>query len=270
MKIIGEKINASRPGIQKKLKEKESVFFQELALRQVQKGADMLDINIGNKAQYPEETMAWLVKKIQTVTPIPLCIDSPYPELIEEGLNAYDFKNGKALINSITAEQDKINQVLPLVKKFNCSIVALPMDENGIPTQAEKRFQMAKNILGIMKKWNIPESDIYIDPLVLPVCSNHQYARIALDTLNLIKKYLPQVKTIVGLSNISYGLPVRKLINHSFLPMVMMSEIDAVILDPTDQTLMSMIDSCHLLLERDFYCQNYLKAFRQGKFKEIK
>jgi len=265
MLIIGEKINSSRKDIKEMVKNKNKEFIQELAQKQVEGGAQMLDLNIGTIRKGEPEDMKWLVKTVQEAVDVPLCIDSPNHEAIEAGLEVYDWRKGKALINSVTAEREKMELIFPLVKKYKCSVVALTMDERGIPQDSKERFKIADELIRALINKGIPTEDIYIDPLTLPVSANIQNSNTVLETLKRIKDSHPEVKTIIGLSNISYGLPERKLVNQSFVVLAVASGLDAVILDSTDQKIMALIKATNLLLGKDEFCGQYLKAFREGK-----
>ena len=266
MLIIGEKINSSRKDIKDMVEGKNKEFIQKLAQRQVEGGAEMLDLNIGTIRKSEPEDMKWLVKTVQEAVDVPLCIDSPNHEAIMAGLEVYNWDKGKALINSVTAEREKLELILPLVKKYQCSVVALTMNEKGIPQNSKERFKIADGLIKKLTNEGIPIEDIYIDPLALPVSANIQNANIVLDTLKRIKDSHPEVKTIIGLSNISYGLPERRLINQSFIILAMASDLDAAILDSTDKDSMALIKATDLLLGKDEFCRQYLKAFREGKF----
>ena len=265
MLIIGEKINSSRKDIKEMVENKNKEFIQELAQKQVEGGAQMLDLNIGTIRKGEPEDMKWLIKTVQEAVDVPLCIDSPNHEAIEAGLEVYDWRKGKALINSVTAEREKMELIFPLVKKYKCSVVALTMDERGIPQDSKERFKIADELIMGLTNKGIPMEDIYIDPLTLPVSANIQNSNTVLETLKRIKDLHPEVKTIIGLSNISYGLPERKLINQSFMVLAVASGLDAVILDSTDQKIMALIKATNLLLGKDEFCGQYLKAFREGK-----
>ena len=265
MLIIGEKINSSRKNIKEMVEDKNKEFIQELARKQVESGAQMLDLNIGTIRKGEAEDMRWLVKTVQEAADVPLCIDSPNHEAIKAGLEIYDWNKGKALINSVTAEKEKLELILPLVKKYQCSIVALTMNEQGIPQSSKERFKIADGLMGKLTNEGVPIEDIYIDPLTLPVSTNIQNSNIVLETLKRIQDSHPEVKTIIGLSNISYGLPERRLINQGFVILAVACGLDAVILDSTDQKMMSLIKATNLLLGKDKFCRQYLKAFREGK-----
>jgi 5-methyltetrahydrofolate--homocysteine methyltransferase len=265
MLIIGEKINSSRKDIKDMVEGKNKEFIQELVQKQVEGGAQMLDLNIGTIRKGETEDMRWLVKTVQEAVDVPLCIDSPNHDAIEAGLEVYDWDKGKALINSVTAEKEKLELILPLVKKYKCSVVALTMDERGIPQDSKERFIIADGLIRKLTNEGIPIEDIYIDPLTLPVSTNIQNSNIVLETLKRVKDFYPEVKTIIGLSNISYGLPERRLINQGFMVLAMACGLDAAILDSTDQKIMALIKVTDLLLGRDEFCRQYLKAFREGK-----
>lgn len=265
MLIIGEKINSSRKNIKEMVESKNKEFIQELARKQVEGGAQMLDLNIGTIRKNEPENMQWLVKVVQEVVNVPLCIDSPNHKAIKEGLKVYDWSKGKALINSVTAEREKLELILPLVKKYKCSVVALTMDERGIPQDSKERFKIADGLIRKLTNEGIPTEDLYIDPLTLPVSANIQNSNIVLETLKRIKDSHPEVKTIIGLSNISYGLPERRLINQGFVVLAVACGLDAVILDSTDQKIMALIKATNLLLGKDEFCRQYLKAFRERK-----
>lgn len=265
MLIIGEKINSSRKDIKEMVEGKNKEFIQELAQKQVEGGAEMLDLNIGTIRKSEPEDMKWLVKTVQKAVDVPLCIDSPNHKAIMQGLEVYDRDKGKALINSVTAEREKLELILPLVKKYQCLVVALTMNEEGIPRDSKKRFKIATELIEKLTGEGIPIEDIYIDPLALPVSANIQNANIVLETLKRIKDSHPEVKTIIGLSNISYGLPERRLINQSFVILAMACGLKAVILDSTDQKIMALINTTKLLLGKDEFCRQYLQAFREGK-----
>jgi len=265
MIIIGENINGSRNIIREKLNNRDSAFFCNLAEQQIEGGAEMLDINIGDADPEDFSAMQWLIRNIQKNINIPLCLDSPYPKIIKAGLETYNYQYGKPLINSITAEKERMENILPLVKKHQCSVIALLMDEKGIPAKAQERFLIAQKLIKEMTDSGISSEDIYLDPLVIPISTDSNSANVTLETLQLIHKNYPEIKTVAGMSNISYGLPKRKNINHAFLPLLLQSNISALILDTTDKQLMSLLYSSKALLGKDPYCKDYLQAYRKGK-----
>jgi 5-methyltetrahydrofolate--homocysteine methyltransferase len=169
------------------------------------------------------------------------------------------------MVNSITGEERRLAPFLSLAKKHHCSCIALAMGQGGVPRGAEQRLEVCRMILGRAQEWEIDKERIYFDPLVLPLSADPGQGSIALETIRLIKSNIAGAKTVLGLSNISYGLPKRALINRVFLSMCLAAGLDSVILDPSDQKLLSVLRAAEALLGRDQYCKRYLKAYREGK-----
>ncbi len=265
MLIIGENLNSTRAIVRKMVEDRDAESVHELARRQVEKGANMLDVNASAAMGNREDNLKWLVRTVQEAVKIPLCIDSPDAEEIEKSLELYNWSSGKALINSITGEQEKITRLLPIIKKYGCAVIALAMDERGIPDNAQVRIEIAHKLINILTDSGVSLVDIYIDPLVVPIGTDDKNGIIVLDTLRGIKESYPEVKTVIGLSNISFGLPGRKLINQVFMLLTMASGIDAAIIDPADKRLMAFIKVATTLLGEDPFCTKYIEAFRDGK-----
>ena len=268
MLIIGEKINSSRANIAEMVKKRNKEYFKILAREQVENGAQMLDINVGTFRKDETDHMKWLIHTVQEAVEVPLCIDSSNYLVINEGLNAYNWNIGKPLINSVTCEKEKLDLILPLVKKYQCNVIALAMDKNGIPNEPLGRVKIIQELIKEFTTRDVPLDNIYLDPLVLPVGANIKNGNISLEVLKQIKELYPTIKTIMGLSNISFGLPTRKLINQSFCVLSMYLGLDAVILDSTDRTMMNLMRATKVLLGKDNYCLEYLNAYREGKLKE--
>jgi cobalamin-dependent methionine synthase I len=266
MEIIGEKINSTRKNVEQAIRERNAPFIQEMARRQAETGANYLDINSGMPL-YPEEEaedFAWLVPLVQAAANLPLCIDSAYPQVIETALKLHQ---GRAMINSINGDQKKMDSILPMAKEFGCKVIALTSSkETGIPATSAERMKIAEAIAEHAQKIGYPLEDIYFDPLVLPLSTDHTNGVVFLDTLREIKRSLKPTKTVSGLSNISYGLPRRKRINHAFLVLALSSGMDAAILDPTDKAIMAMVPVSELIAGQDPDCAEYLAAFREGRF----
>jgi len=261
MLIIGERINTSRERVRKAVEDKDASFIQREALKQIESGANMIDINCGMSLEKEPDDLAWLVKTVQSATEVPLCIDSPNPDAIAKALPLH---KGKALVNSITEEKFRYEAILPLIKKFNASVVALTMGEAGFPEKAEERFLVAKKIFDIANKYGIKSEDLYFDPMVKPLSSSPQQAKEFLDSIRLIKN-LGNVKLIGGLSNISFGLPERSLLNSVFFAMARSVGLDAAIIDPLNKRITSAIKASEAIMGRDNYCKNYISAYREGK-----
>lgn len=264
MLIVGELINTSRKAIKPAVENKDAAYIKEIAQKQVDAGADYVDVNCGTRVFDEEETMAWLVETVQSQVSAPLCIDSPNPKALEKGLSLC--KNGQPMINSITAEKERFATILPFVLKYKAKIVGLCMDDSGMPETAADRLRIADKLISDMVAAGVPEDDIYLDPLVKPVSTGDSAGVEVLDTIYAIKQKYPKVHGICGLSNISYGLPNRKILNQAFMVQTMARGMDGYILDPLDKTMMGFVYASQALLGQDQFCMNYLTAHRNGLY----
>jgi len=263
MIIIGEKLNSARKKVREMIENRDIKSIQDLAKKQVEGGADILDVNSSAAQGDKEKNMEWLVKTVQEAVDVPLCIDSPNAEEIEKGLEVHNWDKGKALINSITGEKEKINRLLPTIIKYKCAVVALVMDERGIPDNSKTRVEIAEKLIKILTDVGVPLKDIFIDPLVVPIGTNDKNAIITMETIRSVKEAYPEVKIVTGLSNISFGLPERKLINQVFMILTMGCGMDAAIIDPTDKRMMAITKTAMTLLEKDSFCCGYIQAYRE-------
>ncbi len=263
MIIIGEKINTSIKAIRPAVENMDAAFIQDVAKKQAEAGAHYIDVNCGTFPFKEPELLEWLVNTVQETVDLPLCIDSPNPKALSRALKAN--KNGKPLINSITAEKQRFNEIFPLVLEYNTSIIALCMDDDGMPETADDRVRIAEKLLNDMTKEGVKPEDIYFDPMVRPIGTGSHYGVVALDTIRRIMTEFPGVHTTCGLSNISFGLPKRKLINQAFLILAIGAGLDSAILDPLDKKIMSFVYAAELVNNKDEYCMNYLTAFREDK-----
>jgi 5-methyltetrahydrofolate--homocysteine methyltransferase len=261
--IIGEKINASLSDVKEIIQEKDQESLLNLARMQTSAGSDYIDVNVGTGmgSQKNEiQDMAWAVENIQRVLDTPVCIDSAHSSVLEAGLKVRASR--PSLINSVKAEKGSLERVLPLARKFDASIVALAMDETGIPRAVESRLAACEKIAKACESIGIPLNYVYFDPLVLPISTDIEQGRVTLNTLMAVKKRFPMAKTAVGLSNISYGLPSRAVLNAAFLHMAVFAGLDAAIMNPLDQGLMSAVRTAEVLVGSDRRCKRYLRAFR--------
>ncbi len=262
MLIVGEKINTSRGAIAPAVEKRDAGFIREIARKQVANGAAMIDVNAGTLLDGEPDALAWLVQTVQAELDVPCCIDSPNPVAIQAALEVH---RGKALINSISAETERFSKIAPLAGRYGCSVVGLCMDDGGIPETAAGRAEVAGKLVARLNDLGVKNEDIYLDPLVQPISVNFQAAAVTLDTIGAITAEFPGVHRICGLSNVSFGLPVRKLINQSFMVMAMDRGLDAAIVDPLDGGLMALTLAANALAGRDEYCTAYLAAYRRGK-----
>ncbi len=262
MIIVGERINSSRKAIAPAIIARDHQLIAREADLQIAAGASYIDVNCGTLIEEEPETLEWLVKTVQDATGGLCSIDSPNPVALERALKVHQ---GKPLINSITGEHQRLAAILPLVRDYKTAIVALAMDDNGMPETAEERFQLAADLVNQLTKAGIGLSDIYLDPMVRPVSTGGHYGRVVFETIKKINREFPGIHTICGLSNISFGLPARKLLNQTFLIMAMMAGLDSAILDPIDKRLMSLLQAAEVLLEQDEYALNFITAYREEK-----
>lgn len=265
MLIVGELINNSRKDIKEAIEKQDAQYIADLAVQQAQAGADYIDINCGTMVYNEPETMEWLVNIVKKVVDKPLCIDSPNPKALEAGLALCD--KGQPMLNSITAETERFAEVLPLVKKYNAKVVALCMDNDGIPSNADHRISIVKKLVESLTSEGIKPDDIYLDPLVKPISTGDQCGVELIDAAHFVKQNYPEVHLMCGLSNISYGLPNRKVLNQVFMIQLMTAGMDGFILNPLDREMMGFYYASQTLLGKDPYCGNYLKAHRKGLYK---
>lgn len=264
--IVGELINSSRKDIKPAVENKDAAYIQKIAKDQVEAGAHYVDVNCGTQVFNEPEVMEWLVKTVQEAVDVPLCIDSPNPKALEVGLSLVKAK--KPLVNSITAEKERFETILPLVQKYNAKVVALCMDDSGMPETAEDRITIVDKLVKDLTANGIAEDDIYLDPLVKPVSTGDKAGLEVLETVKYIRENYPKVHAICGLSNVSYGLPNRKILNQAFMIQTMAMGMDSYILNPLDKKMMGFIYASAATLGKDPFCGNYLSAHRRGLYDE--
>jgi cobalamin-dependent methionine synthase I len=263
MKIIGEKINGTRNKIAQAIAARDAGTIQDLAIRQSQAGADWLDVNAGTHPDREPEDLAWLIKTIQTVVDTPLCLDSANPQALKTVIGMV---NNTPMINSISGEPDRLEQILPIVVEHGCQVIALAMDEKTVPDSSQKRFEVIQKVVEEAKACGVAEQNLYIDPLAMTISTNTQSAVIAFETMQRVRQEYPQAHLTIGLSNISYGLPARSYINRYFLSLAIQNGLDTAILDPLDREIQSAILTTEMLLGHDRHCLNFIRASRKGAF----
>jgi len=261
MIIVGEKLNSTLKAIRPAMESRDEQKILDLAKRQVDAGASYLDLNAAMFGDAEVEIMEWLVKTVQDALDVPLTFDSPNPEAIKHALMVN--KNPKPMINSITAEKERFDGLAPILSEYQASVIALCMDDSGMPETADERFKIAEGLIENLTKLGMKLEDIYIDPMVRPVGTGSHYGMVALDTIRGVKEKFPEVHIMCGLSNISFGLPARKLVNQVFLVSCMNAGMDGAILDPLDKKLMSILYASEAVLGLDEFCINYLEKYRE-------
>ncbi|MFW6122922.1 MAG: dihydropteroate synthase [Thermodesulfobacteriota bacterium] len=264
MIIIGEKINATLGPVKPIILERDAAGLLKLAREQAEAGANFLDVNVGTGvgSQAEEvEAMKWAVLTIQAEVETPLCLDSADPAVLEAGLKANSRQ--PCMINSTSGEPEKLAGIVPLAAKYQTMLVGLTMDEAGIPKTVEDRLRAGEKIVAACEKSGVPLKQLLFDPLVLPVSTDITYGLVTLKTIGRLKAAYPAAKTVLGLSNISYGLPARSRLNVAFLHMAIAYGLDAAIIDPLDEELMAAATTGEVLVGRDRHCRRYTRAFRQ-------
>jgi len=262
MLIVGERINSSRAEIAAAIEAKNANFISEEAVKQVEAGASYIDVNAGAFVENETENLCWLVRVTQEATSTPLCIDTPDVRAAEAALKLC---KQRPILNSITGESSRLRDALPLLKEYKCKVIALLIDDAGMPNNMDGKIRMAHSIVEKLASEGIDLNDIYIDPLVQPLSVDTNAAVVVLLTIAKIMQEFPGIHTICAISNVSHGLPVRTLLNQTFSMLAIQRGLDTAILDPCDNRLIANILACEALLGRDKSCSNYIKAFRRGK-----
>lgn len=263
MILIGERINGMFKDVREAILNRDPEPVKRHAVLQTQNGARYLDVNTGPTVA-PEDqpaVMEWLVKVTQEASPLPCCIDSTNPDAIEAGLKVH---RGKAMINSTTADQWKMDIYLPMAAKYGAAIIGLAMNEKGVPKSAADRAALAMEIVVNADANGIPMEDLFIDPLVLPCNVGQEHGPEVLEALRQIKMLAdPPPKTTMGLSNVSQRCADRHLLNRTFLVMSMAAGLDSAIVDLDDDALLDAVAAANILLNKDIYCDSFTKTFRQ-------
>lgn len=262
VRVVGERINPTGKKLFKEaIKKNDLDYILRQAIEQVEAGAEVLDINVGLPEINEEETIVKIIKEIQSILDIPLQIDSNDPKVIEKALRYY---NGKPIVNSVNGDDDILDAILPIVKKYGAAVVGLTLDSNGIPKKAIDRFKIAEKIVDRALEYGIKSEDIYIDPLTLTVSAQQEEVVETLKALKMIKEKLG-VKTVLGVSNISFGMPMREVINETFLVMAMESGLDLPIINPNKESMMGAIRAFKVLKNFDKNGANYIEVYANKK-----
>lgn len=260
--LVGELINTSRPAIHNAVKQRDADTIRQLAVAQEQAGAGYIDINAGTGIASEAVDMAWLVETVQSACHTPLCIDSPSPNVLE---TAYGLARRPPMINSISLEKTRLDPMKRFLKGKQCSVIALCMDDTGLPESADAVLERATRLMDHLTAIGIPAERIWIDPLVQPVSTDTGHGKLALASVTKIVRHLPGVNTICGLSNISFGLPCRHRINRTLVPMLLDRGMTGLICNPLDRHLMTAVKTSQMLLGHDDYCLAFMEAARKGE-----
>jgi len=265
MLVIAEKINASNKSVGRAIASKDEAFLANLAKAQADAGADFIDVNAGvghDARENAPALMEWLVDVVQGATDRPLTIDSDDPVILEAALRKYH--GDTVMINSVNAEPAKLEAVGPMAAERKAFLVALVVGEGGIPGTVEERLAASDLIMTHLTRLGVKEDQVLFDPLVLPISVDTAQGLVTLKTIEQIKSRYPSARTVMGLSNISYGLPSRGIVNRAFLLMAAAAGLDAAILDPLDPKMMSIVRAADLLTGKDAACRGFIRAHRKG------
>lgn len=258
--IIGERINPTgRPKFQERLRAGDLSQVEDDVRAQLAGGAMVLDVNMGVPLADEADLLARAIRLVQSMTDLPICIDSSVVEALEAGLEAYQ---GKALVNSVTGERERLDAVLPLVKRYGAAVIALPNEEDEIPEDPRKRLEITRKIVDIATStYDIPIEDIVIDPLAMPIGANHEYGRWTMEAMSLIRDELGLNMTC-GASNVSFGMPGRHALNAAFLPMAMTAGLTSAIMDARTAHIVDAVKAADLFLGNDEWGAHWIGLHR--------
>ena len=258
--MIGERINPTgRKMLSEEMSKGDFSRVEQDTLAQVAAGAHMLDVNAGIPLADEPKILADTIKLVQSLTDVPLSIDSSIVAALQAGLEVYQ---GKALLNSVTGEEERLEEVLPLVKKYGCAVVAISNDETGISEDPDVRFEVAKKIVDRAKDYGIPSSDIVVDPLVMPIGALNS---AGMQVIKLVRRLHEELKvnTTCGASNVSFGLPNRNGINSAFLTMAIASGLTSAITNPLHESVMQSVLGADVMMGNDPNCVRWINRYRQ-------
>lgn len=261
MIVIGEKINGTRKAVGFAIQERDKLSIQDLAKSQTDAGANFLDVNAGTPSDREPDDMVWLVETIQEVCETPICIDTANPQALRAGLKQV---RSPTMVNSVTGEKPRIDGILPLACEFKTDLILLPIDDSGIPNTSEGRMVVIEKLVGLAKEGGLLEEQLYIDPLAIAISTGTEGALITFDTVQKIRETYPKAHVTIGLSNISFGMPLRSIINQSFLSMLVLSGLDSAIMNPNDRLLRGTMLASEMLVNKDRHCQKFSRAYRSG------
>lgn len=258
MIIIGEKINGSIPVVADAIARRDSDFIKERAKLQADAGATFIDCCASVPEAQEVETLHWMIDCIQSVTDLPISVDSPSADVLTQ---AYQFCKKPGLFNSVSGEGNKIDKIFPIMDENpGWEVIALLSDDTGIPKSAADRLKVFDKIMAKAKEYGISPSRIHIDPLVEMLCTSENGIETNTEVISTVREKYPSIHITAAVSNISFNLPVRKMINFGFTVLAMNSGLDSAILDPTNRDLMGLIYATEALLGLDDYCMEYISA----------
>jgi 5-methyltetrahydrofolate--homocysteine methyltransferase len=263
MFIIGESLNGTIPSVGKAIAARDTEFVTQLALRQAACGAQMLDVNAGGAGDRDQcADLAWLVQTVQAAVPIPLVLDCADPAALRAALSVY--RGPRPILSSVGFDEGPLDTMLGMAVEYDCGLVALCMSGSGIPKEPEERLSIAARLVERAAAAGLKLADLYLDPLVMTLAADYNAGQRMLETLRRVRERFPEVSTVCGVSNIGFEMPQRRLLNRTFVAMLMALGIEAFMVDVRDGELMAALLAAAALAGRDPWCRSYLKAYRAG------
>lgn len=263
MIIIGEKINGSIPAVADAIARRDGEFIKERARMQDEAGATYIDCCASVPEEEEAETLKWMIDCIQEVSDLPISVDSPSAEVLAQ---VFPYCKRPGLINSVSGEGNKMDVLFSLIADTKWEVICLLSDDTGIPKCAADRLRVFDNIMAKAKEYGISPDRMHIDPLVEMLCTSEDGIAMNVEVISTIREKYPDIHITAAVSNISFNLPVRKMVNLGFTVLAMNAGLDSAILDPTNRDMMGVIYATEALLGRDDYCMEYISAYREGFF----
>jgi 5-methyltetrahydrofolate--homocysteine methyltransferase len=267
MIIIGEKINGTIPVVKEAIEKRDAAFIADRAVRQTEAGAHFIDVCASTAPEYEIETLKWLIEVVQDATDTPLCIDSPNPRVIEA---VFKYANKPGMLNSISEEGDKCEVLLPLMEGNTWEVVGLTCDDRGIPNDLQTKVEITKIMVEKAAKYGITPDRIHIDPCVMALSTENASMLNFAAEIAAIKEMYPSIHVTGAISNISFGLPVRALLNKTAMAFAIQAGMDSAVMDPMNRDMMGTIFATYALMGQDKHCRKYSKAFRSGQIGPVK
>lgn len=263
MIIIGEKINGSIPVVAEAIANRDAEFIKNRARIQAEAGATYIDCCASVPEDQEVETLKWMIDCIQEATDLPIAVDSPSADVLRQ---VFPYCKRPGLINSVSGEGNKVDTIFPLIADTKWEVICLLSDDTGIPKCAADRLKVFDFIMAKAKEYNISPSRLHIDPLVEMLCTSEDGIAMNVEVISTIRRQYPNIHITAAVSNISFNLPVRKMVNLGFAVLAMNAGLDSAILDPTNRDMMGVIYATEALLGLDDYCMEYISAYRAGIF----
>lgn len=263
MIIIGEKINGAIPSVKRAIEERDAEFIKQRALIQTEACADFIDVCAGVESDKEYDALDWLIGIVQSVTDVPLCLDSPNEKMLEK---VFSLAKKPGMLNSVNEEGTKCETIFPLIAKTDWQVIGLTCDQDGIPSDSAKKIDIAKSMIDKAVKYGVDVAKLHIDPCVMALATMPTAMRDFMTCITKIKEYAPEVKITGAISNISFDMPMRKVINQKCMTLAIYAGLDSAIMNPCDKDMIATIYAAEALCGIDKSGRKYNRAYRQGKF----